>query len=332
MSSIGIRKARFVLLLVATMFLLYQPYPIEAQVTDIVMTDVEIDVILNRNGTSRIHFSANINNTGTSDINVFSIRIELRSLALMEVLIDGIASNASIIEEDRYTRIQVEPAFQLDVATSVALSMTMTSDALQQQVGVCEERGLCLENMIYYVRPLNEFHNVRFSVTLPQHAVLDTESPPLFPNPTSNHTDGLGLVFVWEIEEIHPGQERVFIVKYGMPMTSAAIIDDGTNDFLIIMIAILGGAIGVIIIERVPNVIRTLRAPRIVSDVGVTDHESEILKYLSKKGGASLQRDIYRDLDMSQSLASMILSGLEQRGMIKRFRDGRENVVHLVEG
>ncbi len=331
MSSIGIREVRFVLLLLATMFILYQPYPVEAQINDILMTDVDIDVMLDRNGTSHIHFSAIINNTGSIEVNQFSVRIELRSMVIVEVLVDSTPSIANIIEEDRYSRIQIEPASQIDVASSVELSIRMTSDTLQEQVGLCEERGLCLENMIYYVRPLNEFHNVRFSVTLPQHAVLDTESPPLFPSPTSNHTDGLSLVFVWEIDQILPGQERVFIVKYGLPMTSAAIIDDGTNDFLLIMVAIFGGAIGVIVIERAPNMIRALRAPRIMSDVGVTDHESEILKYLSKKGGASLQRDIYRDLDMSQSLASMILTGLEQRGMIKRFREGRENVVHLVE-
>jgi len=52
---------------------------------------------------------------------------------------------------------------------------------------------------------------------------------------------------------------------------------------------------------------------------------------LTRKGGLCSQRDIYDDLGMSQSLASMVLTGLEQRGVVRRFREGRKNVVHLID-
>ncbi|MFW9976984.1 MAG: helix-turn-helix transcriptional regulator [Candidatus Thorarchaeota archaeon] len=295
------------------------------------MSDVEIDVKLHSNGTSYVQFSAKVTNRGSTGVSSLNVRIELRSIVIVEALVDGMDTSVESVEEDRYTRVVIAPSTQIEVASSVHISMIIVSESLQEQVGLCEERGLCLENMIYYVRPFNEFQNFRFTATLPQHAVLDTESPPLYPIPTSNHTDGLSLVFVWEAEQILPGQERVYIVKYGIPMTSLAAIDTEMTDILLMLVAVLGGAFAVIVIERAPNVIKALRAPRIIAETGVTDHENEILRFLSKKGGSSLQRDIYRELDMSQSLASMILTGLEQRGMIKRFREGRENVVHLVE-
>ncbi len=333
MYLIRVREARPLILILISLSLIILPNPVEAQVstTDILMSDVEIDVKLHANGTSHILFSANVTNTGATAISIFTVRIELRSIVVMQAIVDGFISSTNMIEEDRYTKVTIEPTSQISANNSVWFSMKLQSSSLQEQVGICEERGLCLENMIYYVRPLNEFHNLRFSVYLPPHAVLDTEGPPLFPSPTSNHTDGLSIVFLWEVEHILPGQERVFIVKYGLPASSPAAIDTGANDILLFLVAIFGGAIAVIVIERAPNMIRSLRTPRIVSEVGVTDHENEILRFLSKKGGSSLQRDIYRELDMSQSLASMILTGLEQRGMIKRFREGRENVVHLVE-
>jgi uncharacterized membrane protein len=139
------------------------------------------------------------------------------------------------------------------------------------------------------------------------------------------------MIFMWEVNQILPGQERVYIIKYGLPLTSLVSSDSGADDLLLFLAAILIGAVAVIVIERVPNVIRTVRTPTIIAERGVTDHENEVIMFLSKKGGSSPQRDIYRELDMSQSLASMILTGLEQRGIIKRFREGRENIVHLVE-
>ncbi|MFW9799035.1 MAG: helix-turn-helix transcriptional regulator [Candidatus Thorarchaeota archaeon] len=44
-----------------------------------------------------------------------------------------------------------------------------------------------------------------------------------------------------------------------------------------------------------------------------------------------MQREIYEELNLSQSTASMLLNSLEERGLIRRFREGRENVVHKID-
>jgi uncharacterized membrane protein len=34
---------------------------------------------------------------------------------------------------------------------------------------------------------------------------------------------------------------------------------------------------------------------------------------------------------MSQAKVSLILTALEERGLVRRFKDGRENTVHIIE-
>ncbi len=75
-----------------------------------------------------------------------------------------------------------------------------------------------------------------------------------------------------------------------------------------------------------------MRSRQLVGTNGSSSkHEREVVQLLSGKGGSCLQREIYENLDMSQSMVSMLLTGLEERGLIRRLREGRENIVHLVE-
>ncbi|RLI55794.1 MAG: hypothetical protein DRO87_02425 [Candidatus Thorarchaeota archaeon] len=56
-----------------------------------------------------------------------------------------------------------------------------------------------------------------------------------------------------------------------------------------------------------------------------------MLTLVAQNGGSCPQREIYEALDMFQSMASMILTSLEQRGVIRRMKKGRENIVHIME-
>ena len=71
-----------------------------------------------------------------------------------------------------------------------------------------------------------------------------------------------------------------------------------------------------------------MHVPQIIQ---LSKQEEQVLNFLAKKGGSSPQREIYEELDISQSLASTILTSLEERKLIRRFREGRENIVHLME-
>ncbi|MFW9953663.1 MAG: helix-turn-helix transcriptional regulator [Candidatus Thorarchaeota archaeon] len=297
----------------------------------LVLDNVEIDVELNKNGTSVVLFQANVTNTGDSLIDVFDIRVDLRDPRIHYTTLDEINVTSQVIAQSNYALIRMTPDTSLNSLTSYQMTMKFSSDMLQENVGICDERDLCLETVIFYVRPLNEYRTLKFVVSLPAHAVLDSESSPLYPRPTHNQTDGLRMSFIWETTQILPGQERVYIIKYGTPNTFVVLVDTGINSILIAAVAALSGAALVLVFERLPGVIRAARVPRVLSNQGMTEHEEKVIRLLSRKGGSCPQREVYEDLGLSQSLASMVLTGLEQRGVIRRFRDGRENVVHLIE-
>lgn len=298
---------------------------------DLLMENVEVHALLTDTGRSHISFSANITNEEPTDIDVFDIRVDIRELQIEQATVAGLNATASVIPQSNFALIRISPGSSIQSQTSHSINIKYSTDILQESVGICDERELCLENALFYVRPLNEFADFTFKITLPPHAVLDTQSSPLFPQPTSNFTDGTSMVFVWESGQILPGQERVYIIKYGLQNIQPAIVDTSMNTLLLVILAAFTGAATIIVVQKLPSLIRAARVPRVISDHGMTEHEQKVIRILTRKGGSCSQRDIYDDLGMSQSLASMVLTGLEQRGVIRRFREGRENVIHLVE-
>ena len=91
------------------------------------------------------------------------------------------------------------------------------------------------------------------------------------------------------------------------------------------------GAVAVLFIERIPTIIKRFKTRTVITPIRLSKQEEDILSFLSRRGGSCPQREIYEDLDMSQSLASTILTSLEERKLIRRFREGRENMVHIME-
>ncbi|MFX1416823.1 MAG: helix-turn-helix transcriptional regulator, partial [Promethearchaeota archaeon] len=206
------------------------------------------------------------------------------------------------------------------------------TNTLQQRAGESATDSDCVNHFIYYIRPLNEIQNLTFSTALPPHATLEADAAaPLFPLPTSNHTDGIRLVFTWESSILYPGQESAFIVKYQIPTGLLEAQTANTYLPLFLGLAAIGGAITVLAIERLPKLIQLLADRKMRTIRVVSNQEQDVLLLLEQKGGSCLQREIYEELNMSQSMTSMLLNSLEERGLIKRFRDGRENVVHRID-
>ena len=181
---------------------------------------------------------------------------------------------------------------------------------------------------------MNEIQNLTFSAALPQHAILDLyEASPLYPSPSGNYTDGSKPIYVWYIDVLLPGQEVVYIVKFQMP---AAIIDSNpatvtSNPIFIVIISAVFAGLAVLTIERIPGWIKRLNSRELIVSGKISSQEQEILDLLNVRGGSCPQREIYEELDMSQSMTSMMLTSLEGRGLIRRLRSGRENIVHIME-
>jgi uncharacterized membrane protein len=311
------------------LFLIGAPVPVHGQVQQFVFSDMVINATLNQNCTTSITIEADVVNNGSIDLSFIELRVDIRSLNVTSSTLGGAFAETVLTPEDRYTIVRVLSASLISVNTTSHLSLTLTTGELQQRQDPTPTGPLCTNHFIFYIRPLNEIQDLTFRTHLPAHATLESDAAaPLFPKPASNFTDGNRMVFIWETAVLRPGQEQAFIVKYQLP---TGLLQTDSEPPNLLLFGILGAVIGVfaiLVIERLPGAVKRLRTKRESTISVVSSQEQQVLSLLDKKGGSCLQREIYEELNMSQSMASMLLNSLEERGLIKRFRDGRENVVH----
>jgi len=309
--------------------------PIDAQVDsqDLLMTNMKIHAALGTDCDTTIILETDFTNLGSTELSTLDLRIDVRGLQVNDATINGSSVESTVQSIDNFVVISISPNITILPGSQGNLYLNFTTQCLQERIGMNSDDSMYISHLIYYFRPLNEIHNLTFSAALPQHAVIDLDAAaPLYPSPTSNHTDGSRPIYVWQTEVLLPGQEIVYIVKYQMPV---ALIDTFTataSDPMIIGIAAAAIAVlAVLIIERIPGWRRRFNSKEIIVSGKISTQEQEILDLLSVRGGSSPQREIYEELDMSQSMASMMLTSLEGRGLIKKLRSGRENIVHIME-
>ncbi|MDH4214675.1 MAG: MarR family transcriptional regulator [Candidatus Thorarchaeota archaeon] len=300
---------------------------------DILMTNMYVHAKLGTDCATQILIDTTVKNIGVSDLNYFDMRIDVRGLQVMSARLNGSVVNSSATSVNNYVIVTIEPVTPIPSGALMVLNLNFTTQCLQEQIGLNGDGSMYIIHLIYYIRPLNEIHNLTFSASLPPHAVLHSEAAaPLFPRATSNYTDGTRTVYVWETDILLPGQEIVHIIKYLIPavlLDSASVTTD--NSLAIGLLAAIAAAGAVLIIERIPAWLKLMRTREVIVSGKISTQEQEILDLLSKRGGSCSQREIYENLDMSQAMASMMLTSLEERGLIKRLRSGRENIVHIME-
>jgi uncharacterized membrane protein len=63
---------------------------------------------------------------------------------------------------------------------------------------------------------------------------------------------------------------------------------------------------------------------------GPSAEESEVMQRLSESGGSIGQKDLRKALHVSEAKASMLVSELERKGLVKKIKKGRGNLVKIV--
>ncbi|TET07830.1 MAG: hypothetical protein E3J86_12200 [Candidatus Thorarchaeota archaeon] len=304
----------------------------QADSQDILMTNMDVRATLGTDYVTSIVIKTEVTNIGSTTLDFFDLRIDMRGFIVSNANLNGTSAVSSIVPESNYNLIRVVPNSPMTVGLTLMLNLNLTTDSLQERIRLNDDETMHIDQMIYYIRPLYEVRNLTFTAILPTFAILQSDAAaPLFPIPTMNYTDGFRPIYVWYRTQMLPGQEAAFIIKYQLP---AAILQDPASQINSIALGILFlivGAVAVLFIERIPLIFDKLKTRTVISPIRLSKQEEQVLNFLSKKGGSSPQREIYEDLDMSQSLASTVLTTLEERGLIKRLRTGRENIVHLME-
>ena len=302
---------------------------------NILMTNMDIKAKLGYDCGTSLIVQSEVWNVGAISYDFFDIRIDVRSLNVSSASLDGTAVQTTVIPESNYMVVRLYPVTPMAVGTSFTLHLNLTTQCLQEQIGLSEDQSMYLNHLIYYIRPFNEIQNLTFTAILPAHAVLQSGvSAPLFPSPSSNYTDGQSSVFVWFSGQLLPGQEVAYIVKYEIPaaiMQTVPVQASLTQLIPFGLLFLFIGAVAVLFVERIPLIIKRFKTRTVITPVRLSKQEENILSFLTKRGGSCPQREIYEELDMSQSLASTILTSLEERKLIRRFREGRENMVHIME-
>ncbi len=302
---------------------------------EILMTNMTITATLGTDCDTSLVVRSDVWNVGLSEYDYFDMRIDVRSLNVSSALFNGTVVETTVIPQSNYMVVRIYSAIPMSGGSFATLLLNLTTQCLQEQIGLNEDQSMHLSHLIYYIRPFNEIQNLTFTAILPAHAVLQTDvSAPLFPNPSLNYTDGQSSIFVWFNEQLLPGQEVAYIIKYQIPVAIIETVPFQMNPVQLIPIGVaflLVGAVVVLFIERIPDIVKRFKTRTIISPVRLSKQEEDILSFLTKRGGSCSQREIYEELDMSQSLASTILTSLEERKLIRRFREGRENMVHIME-
>ncbi len=63
---------------------------------------------------------------------------------------------------------------------------------------------------------------------------------------------------------------------------------------------------------------------------GIEDHKKRVLDILDKEG-ITTQKDVRKAIPLSEAKVSLILSEMEEEGMIRRFKKGRSNVIRKLK-
>ncbi len=321
--------AMITLFLASMLFLPVQGDVQLAQSEDVILDPVEIKAIMTQEGITTLNIRARAVNQGSTSITTLSCRIDSLEVEIIAAYLNDTVTTASSIQQDRYTEVIISLPTPLEENDTVWVEFTLESTDLQEPT-VGFDSTKYYEDFVFYIRPMTDLANFTFTAVLPQDALLSRESVvPLFPASDSNYTDGASLAFIWFTDSLQVGQERVFIIQYQNPIAVSGSL--GSSLFESIVIGVLGVLAGVVLTIGGPKIYQRIKRIGTVKFVGVTSEEEEVLEVIRQKGGSCPQKDLYTEFDMSQAKVSLILNNLEERGLVRRFREGRENVVHIME-
>ena len=317
------------LVLTSMLFLPVQGDVQLAQLEDVILDPVEITATMTQEDITTLNLRARATNQGSSSITSLSFRIDSLNVEILDTEVNGTTTSSTSILQERYTEIVVPLPTPLEENDSAWVELDLEASDFQYS-GTGFDPSLYYGDFIFYIRPLTEIANFTFTAILPQDALLSRESVvPVYPVADSNFTDGASIAFIWFTDSLQVGQEKVYIIKYQYPNYQTGPL--GSFFFELIVIAILGVIAGIALTLGGPKIYQRIKRIGTVRFVGVTSEEEEVLEVIRQKGGSCPQKDLYTEFDMSQAKVSLILNNLEERGLVRRFREGRENVVHIME-
>lgn len=330
---IGNKRRSLTIMLVLTLSMLVLAAPVSSQTDQtqsITIRSMAISLTLDDNGTTMIRIDAEVTNVGPSPLTEVGLRIDSLELNLKEAGVEDEPADARLEVMERHSMLMISLPDSMDVNETLRISGYLSSSDLQSNPETDTSEAVLYRSLIFYMRPHDPVYNLTLTTTLPPRGTLSSKSVvPLFPEPVQNMTDGQSITFAWNTPYLQPGQEKVFIVKYSTPLRSTG---DTVTISLSLSLALIGGIIiGILGVTVAPHFMEYISRFRRVRYLGVTDEEQLVLDLLQQKGGSCRQKELYLESGLLESKLSLLLGSMERRGLVRRFRKGREKLVYLVE-
>jgi uncharacterized membrane protein len=328
-----VKKKPYLLVVIVLVVFLWIPVNGQNSTTedaDILLDPLSISGAMMSNGTTLVTIDGRVTNLGMSPITTVSLRFDSLEIGILVASLGNELVEYTTTQMERHTMIILYSPQVIDSNESQWIHIELMSTDLQTEPRVGDTREFIEGRFVFYMRPHSRVANFTFSAILPSHASLTHESTvPVFPMADGNFTDGESITFFWNTAQLDPGQERAFIVKFNLLNT---IESDSEFQFTdIIITGIFGIVVGVAATIGVPRIITRARKMGRTKYVGLTSEEEEIQTILKQNDGSCSQKELHTMIGVSESKISLLLGNLEQRGMIRRFREGRENIVYLME-
>ncbi|MHA1950381.1 MAG: helix-turn-helix transcriptional regulator [Candidatus Thorarchaeota archaeon] len=326
---------RALLLIIVSTLILGSIASIDVAAQDIVSDDILLyqmrtTALIHANGSTSLIIDTKVSNIGSTPISSTTIRVDSLALIVISTLSGGEDTEFTMTTMDRHTMITIQLRNELNINESEWIHLELQSNDIQSNLELDESTNFKHGSLVYYVRPHVPVTNYTFVALLPAHSSLSHKSSvPLFPEADTNFTDGQRIAFKWSISILQPGQERVFIVRYQVIKNSNSVTGVSYSVFGLVGFAGVLLGLGAAILG--PKLNSRIRRFGHVQYTGITHEEEEILETLQMKGGSCSQKELHKDLDISESKLSLLLGGLEEKGLVKRFREGRANIVHKME-
>ncbi len=290
--------------------------------------NIQIDIDLEE---SRFMNSFIITNEGISDLQEleFSLPFEVVTLSIFQEKAKIPVKIQSTVEE---TTIQAKLLTPLGSGDSSKLTLYATTPSLVEQLGANE--FLFLINFRFSTPQA-----VNLTIGLPPGGSLLNQSADnefvLFPETTSNFSDGLRVYFYWENLVISSSQ--VVLIRFMFPQMQANQSTLSTpmqilflffSGFVVALLLVGGITYFLVRFDRLHLRYGKID-PEKVRPVHLSIPEHKIVKTLREAGGSMLQSDLVEEVQFSKAAVSQYLKKLEEKGVVAKEPAGRTNRIVL---
>ncbi|UCE10167.1 MAG: MarR family transcriptional regulator [Candidatus Thorarchaeota archaeon] len=297
---------------------------------DLLFDPINIRVEMASDGITLVIIETRVTNIGNISRSTVELRLESLQITRVSAQVDGEDVDTLVVEVERHSIVVVEVPGGLAPDQSRSLSLEIESGDIQTSFSLASGSQNLRGSLLFYFKPNSRVGNLSMTAVLPVHASLNYESvTPLYPNANQNFTDGESLVFVWFLDELQPGEEKMFLVSYVIPYVPPA--QEGLSITAAFIAGLLSGLGILSVVVFRPSLPTRAGDDNDVPFAGLTSEEETILGLIRDKGGSCSQKELYTQLSISESKISLILRNLEERELVRRLRSGRENTVHLVD-